>query len=207
MKLVETAQLAGDLEKGLGEVHWAMKGIYPWLRLRTSVGAVTSLAVSQILREQGYNVELVVSQPELFIDPEMQHVIPVVHENGVDTIIDSTYSQFLEYAGLYFGYVMFGGKNDYPEEKITSFEVGEAQKVVTRLSLLARYVMDHYEPVDEMPFPRIEFLGFTDEQIEATLAAIWNPDNFVEFTPSNDTLEASKKLAEFIVPEHIKLVA
>ena len=63
MKLVETEQLAGDLEKGLGEVHWAMKGIYPWLRLRTSVCAVTSLAVSQGLRQQGYDVELVAFTP------------------------------------------------------------------------------------------------------------------------------------------------
>ena len=67
--------------------------------------------------------------------------------------------------------------------------------------------MDHYEPVDEMPFPRIEILGFTAKQIEANLNAIWNSDNFVAFMPSNDTLEASKKHAEFIVPEHIKLVA
>jgi len=207
MKLVETEPLAQDLEKGLGEVHWLMKSIYPWLRLRMSVCAITSIAVSERLREQGHDVELFVSQPKLDIDPTMRHVIPVVHQDGTDTVIDSTYSQFLEYAGLHSGYVMLGGKDSYPTEKIAAFELGRSEEIVTRLSLVSRQVMDHYEPIDDIPYPVIEFTHLNDEEIEANLAEIWNPNNFSEFIPTDETAQVGKKLASFILPQHVNLVA
>ncbi|MDB5179407.1 MAG: hypothetical protein JWN12_39 [Candidatus Saccharibacteria bacterium] len=207
MKLVETNSFARDLEQGLGDAHWLFKAIDPQLRLRTSVCGVTSTAITEHLLRQGYDAETVISTPNLSVDPTMKHVVSIVHSEGEDIVIDGTYSQFLAYAGLHFGYVMMGGKDFYPKEKIESFDMNESEGVVTKLSLLSRYVLDHYEPLPDHLDSRMEFAFLTDEEIKAELSEIWNPDNFDTFEPSPDTLQAALTIARRIVPEHVKLVA
>ena len=208
MKLVETASLATDLEKGLGETHWLFKSFNPALRLRMEgVCGVASLAITEHLRQQGHEVDIVMSHPNLPIDPHMRHVFAIVRDGGDGTIIDSSYTQFLGYAGLTPGYVMFGGEDRYPGSKIESFGVGEEREVVDRLTLIARHVIDHRLNSKASHFEQPEFQDMSDEGIYDTLSEIWNPSNFEVYEPSDELLAGGKKLASFILPEHINLVA
>jgi hypothetical protein len=205
MKLVETNPLAENLEKGLGEIHWLFKGIYPKLRLRMEGSCgVASLAIAEHLREQGQQAELIISTPELSIDSYRRHVFLLVE----GTVIDPAYSQFLGYAGLTPGYVMFGGKDYFPNPKIESFKLEEARKIADRLTLISQYVLNHLDQsIEEQMFGTPEFVGMEDEEMNAIFSEIWNPDNFDTYEPEEHMVEAGAKLAQFIVPEHVKLVA
>lgn len=209
MKLVETEPLAADLEKGLGEAHWMFNAFYPKLRLRMEgTCGVASLAITQHLLEQGYDAETVISAPKLSVDPEMRHVFTIVNDGGPGVIIDSGYTQFLEFAGLTAGYVMLGGKDYFPDPKIESFEVGNTQPVVERLTRIAEYVLDHRdETIDEQMFRTPEFEGMPVPEMSSVFSEIWNPDHFDTYKPTEYMAEAGAKLAHFVVPEHVKLVA
>jgi len=206
MKLTHAEALAADIEHGLGEVDWMSRSLPSRLRLSQNICGIVSIALSEQLRQQGYDVELVLSVPEIKADPLMQHVVPVVHHEGIDTIIDATYTQFLEFAGLHPGYVMFGGEDSYPDGKIVTFEVGSSEDVVTQLTTLSRQVMNNYKLIPEV-YPSMEFKHFNNNEIAAQLTQIWNPDNFTEFTPRVETTQVGQKLASFILPEHVHLVA
>jgi len=204
MKLVETESLAADLEVGLGEVHWLLGGINREARLGMAVCGIVSVALSEALAAQEIEHELVISKPKLDVDPDKEHVFVLLKD---DTIIDATYAQFYEYAGLNPGYISMSGRTRFfPHEKIATFPIGEHQKLVTQMSLRARYFMDHYEPVNELAFQRIDFKDLDEEQIAEQYAQIWEPDNIELFIPSDPTSEAGKRLADFILPEHVKLV-
>ena len=206
MKLAHPEALTNDLEKGLGEVDWFSESLPTALRLRQSVCGIVSIALSEQLRQQGYDVQLVLSNPEIKADPRMQHVVPIVHHEGVDTIIDATYTQFLELSGLHPGYIMFGGEDSYPDEKIATFEVGNSVDVVTQLTKLSRQVMDNYRHIPKV-YPTMEFKHFNNEEIAGQLTQIWNPENFIEYSPTSATQVVGEKLAKFITPQHVNLVA
>jgi hypothetical protein len=205
MKLVETGRLAEGLEKGLGETHYLFKGFYPKLRLRMEGACgVASLAIAQHLREQGQQPELVISTPELSIDSNRRHVFLLVG----GTVIDPSYSQFLGYAGLTPGYVMFGGKDDFPTPKIESFKLEESRNIVNRLTRISQHILDHLDKdVEKQLFGTPEFVGMDEAEMGAIFSEIWNPDNFDTYEPQEYMVEAGTKLAQFIVPEHVKLVA
>ncbi|MBC7459190.1 hypothetical protein H7200_00535 [Candidatus Saccharibacteria bacterium] len=47
----------------------------------------------------------------------------------------------------------------------------------------------------------------SDEETYDVLSQIWNPNNFDDYEPSDETIASAKKLASFILPQHIRLVA
>jgi hypothetical protein len=207
MKLVETGPLADDLETGLGEVHWLLGGINKNARLGMAVCGIVSVALSEILKSQAIHHELVLSKPKLDVDIEKEHVFVVIDDGRDGTVVDATYAQFYDYAGLTPAYVSMSGRSRFfPHEKIASFTVGKHHAIVQQMSLRARYFMNHYEPVDGI-YPRIDFKDLDEEQIAEQYARIWTPENLKPFTPTEATVGAGKKLAEFILPEHVKLVA
>jgi hypothetical protein len=208
MKLVETGPLAEDLEIGLGEVHWLLGGINKDARLGMAVCGIVSIALSESLTQQGIAHELVLSKPNLAVDPEKEHVFLVLEDGANGTVVDATCAQFYDYAGLTPGYISMSGRSRFfPHEKIASFPVGEHHGLVQRMSLQARYFMNHYEPVDELPFQNINFKDFDEDQIAEQCSRIWMPENIEPFTPTEQTEEAGRRLAAFILPEHVKLVA
>jgi hypothetical protein len=208
MKLVETGPLAKDLEIGLGEVHWLLGGINKDARLGMAVCGIVSIALSHTLSSQGIEHELVISKPNLDVDPDKEHVFLVLEDGNSGTIIDATYAQFYDYAGLNPGYISMSGRSRFfPHEKIVSFPVGEHQRLVQQMSLQARYFINHYEPVDDLSFQKIDFKDFDEDQIAEQYSRIWMPENIEHFVPTVQTEEAGKRLAAFIVPGHVKLVA
>jgi hypothetical protein len=210
MKLVETDALVTDLEYGLGEVDEHTRAFPASLRLRTGVCALTSIAIADHLLERGVLAHVIVSRPNLDIGPELQHAMVLAHHEGQTGVIDPTYTQFLKYAGLDPSYVVHGGLDAYPTDKIASFNANEDHKVVTQLSLITEYFMKRYKPIANFPYTSgrsMRFEGMNDEQVEARLSEIWNPANWRHFEPSERTLDAGKNLSRFILPGHVKLVA
>ena len=208
MKLIETAPLAQDLERGLGEVHPLLAGINSEARLGMAVCGIVSVALSETLTKKDVDHELVISKPQLEVDPHKEHVFVVVKEGGDETVIDATYAQFYDYAGVSPGFLSMSGRSRFNfSEKIISFPLGAHDKVVERMSLQAKYFVNHYVPTDELPFQRIDFKDMDEDEIAGNYARIWEPERLEPFVPTDFTRQAGEKLASFIVAEHVKLVA
>ena len=207
MKLIDTEYMVKDLEKGIGDAHWIYNAFAPSLRLRSPVCGLTSTAMSEHLRQQGFDVEMVVSTPRLSADPEMQHVVSLLHHDGEDIVIDGTYSQFLSYSGLTPAYVMNGGMNQYPQQKIASYILQEPEELIDTLVSASREVIDTYNPIIMPYFSARAFKDLSNGEIRYELGKIWDPNNFDTFKPTQDTLRAGIKIARSIVPRHVKLVA
>ncbi|MGH7218091.1 MAG: hypothetical protein ACREGE_01420 [Candidatus Microsaccharimonas sp.] len=206
MELANKDRVAADLEQGLGEIHWIARGFHSSLRLRMAVCGLTSIALAEKFAENNYDVELVVSSPNIPGDPETQHVLPVVRHKGQDVLVDATYSQFMEYVGLTPGYVVFGGEDLYPKDKIRIIGEGESDAVATELRTASQYFLKNRQPIPEIDWKGSVFDGVSEEDQEALLRTIWNENNFDTFTPDKQTLEAGRKLAKFITTEHVRLV-
>ncbi len=206
MELADKDGVTTNLERGLGEIHWVANGFYPSLRLRMPVCGLVSIALADRLVENGYDTELVISSPGVPRDEEKQHVMPLVHYKGQNVLIDATYSQFMEYAGLTPGYVMFGGQDLYPKEKIRLIEFGESGEAAAHLQSASQYFLDNREPIAEIDWKRNVFDNVSEDEQRARLRAIWNEENFDTFTPDKQTIEAGRKLAQFITAEQVQLV-
>ena len=210
MKLVETEVLARDLEQGLGEIYEGTRAFPPALRLRMGVCAVTSIAIAEHLLERGELAQVIVSRPNLDIDPDLEHVMVLTLHEGEIGVIDPTYTQFLKYAGLDPNYVFHGGIDAFPDAKIASFTTEQEQPVVTQLSLISEYFMKRYTPIEDgfyVSGRSMGFEGMDDVMMEARLSEIWNPLNWRNYAPTSETLDAGKRLSRFILPGHVKLVA
>ncbi len=208
MKLQHPDLLANDLEAGLGEIHPFMQSVEASLRLRMEGACgINSIAVAERLTQLGYEVDLVISEPRIDVAPDMQHVLAIVHGTQTETTIDTSYSQFLQYAGLSSGYVAFGGKDYFPEQKIVTFETGDSSGLVHTMAQRALYFMNVREDITELQHHTPEFASLNLEEISAVYASIWDPAYYDVFQPTKGTIEAGKRLARYIVPEHVRLIA
>ena len=207
MRIQQPERLAEDIESGLGELHWLFDRMEPSMRLR-SEGAcgVGSLAVAQHFREQGYSVDLVISTPRLWIDPDMQHVLSIVHSDDGELMVDVSFSQFLGYAGMSEGYVQQGGENLFPDFKIAQIHDGDTDALVSLMTEQAVLSVEQYNAPDQW-FRKLEMEGLKEDDIRAIYSAIWDPAYFDVYQPTELTQQAGKKLAGFILPEHVRLVA
>ncbi len=208
MRLSHEQEVVRGLERGLGEAHWLFDATQPDLRLRMEGACgITTIAISERLNKEGASARMVLSSPNLAIDPGMHHVMTLVDVEGNDYIVDANYSSFLAYAGLFPGYVTFGGANRFPERKIAVFRPDDRGMIVEELAGIAQDFLLSREYIEKLQLHRPEFQTATPEQIVDTYDAIWNPDNFSEYQPTAVTLEAGRKLAAFITPGQVKLVA
>lgn len=206
MRLQSPDRLAEDIEAGLGELHWLYDRIEPSMRLRSEgVCGVASLAVAQHFRQQGRDVELIISSPRVWVDEEMRHVFPLVRSEQSDLALDLSFTQFLSYAGMSPGYVANGGEDLFPELKFAHIHDGDASAYVDIMTTIALDSMSRYEAPDPW-FRAYEFEGMNEQEIRATYAAIWDPAYFDVYRPSARTLEAGRQLAALILPEHARLV-
>ncbi|RWZ78157.1 MAG: hypothetical protein EOT05_00045 [Candidatus Microsaccharimonas sossegonensis] len=205
MKLVEAEPLAKDLEKGLGEVHDLLSAFNPEYRLSMGICGIVTVALSEKLDQLSVEHHLVETTLEIDSDYQEAHDFIILED---DTILDATYTSLYKYVGLTAGYLSMSGRGRlFPKQKIVTLPVGEHELLARQMGLQARYFMDHYIPIDEVPQGRIIFEGKNEEEIAEAYAPVWDPENFSEYAPSKPTIEIGTKLAQFIVPEHIKLVA
>lgn len=208
----DTEQLEARLEQGLGDVYeGGLFSLRQDLRLRLrGVCGVASIATQFVLHEQGIQSELVLSQPKLPFDEAADHVFVLV--DG-ETIIDPSYSQFIEYAGVTPHDVARGAapEDTYPQRKIEQFNTSEAggiARVLAGASLRAMEVgvvpFDHF---DRRLFARPELEGMSEDEIAAHFTAIWNPENFTEYDPSRLTVHYGRQLGWYAVARNAGLIA
>jgi hypothetical protein len=204
MRLANEELLASSLEEGLGEIDWLCERINPHMRLRmVGVCGLVSAAIAEHIEGS----RLVVSQPELSVDPTMNHVVAIVPTDENQLMIDASYTQFLSYAGLTPGYIHHGGVDTFPKEKIAAFEYGRQHNVVKQLTRSARIAIDGYvAPDDKYYNPRVEFKSFTDDEIHEQYDAIWNPKFFTDFSISHEQKVLAERLASYIPSHALELV-
>ena len=199
--------LVDDLERGLGDVHWLAAAYDPSLRLRLPVCGITSYALTAAFRSIGVAAEAIESSPELSGDSDSKHVFVSVETDLGEYIVDPTYSQYLDAVGLSPGYVIFGGENLFPERKIAVFPVGEGYSLAENLASASVHFRKHRTEINEyLGVHSMEHMNH--DELVAQFSKIWNPDNFNRFTPREpEVSEVGQRLARFILPEHIRLVA
>jgi len=198
MEIIQNIEsLENKLEQGLGHVYkGGLFSLPPELRLRMGVCGIASIAVQEILRDEGVSSQLVLSQPKLPVDETMDHVFVMVD----DTVIDPTYSQFVQYAGVLPYDVARGDADDiYPERKIEQFNLHAPQRVVRNLAYAAeralsfRPIYDHY---DLRNFTSPAFEGLPLDDMSTILERIWTPAYFSDYTPTVETKNEGVRLAQ-----------
>ncbi len=184
---VDIEKLTYGLEKGIGKTRTPFASIEREQRLRiTACGLVSSAIHAYALRE-GIPSRLVISNPNLPFDPEMQHVVPLLGESEDNpTAVDASPSQFFTYVGLILAYERATGETLFPPEKILSFELAERQLIVEWLTGAAV----RFQKINRRPKGKYGFeLGdgpladSSETTIRAAYAKIWDPANFSSWTP------------------------
>lgn len=207
MRLKNEMALADDLERGLGDVHWLAGAYDQSLRLRLPMCGITSVALTEAFRAVGVDAVAIESSPELTGENDAKHVfVSVDTENGT-YIVDPTYSQYLDAVGLSPGYVIFGGEDLFPERKIAVFKFDDGDIIARDLADATAHFREQRQEIDEyLGVHSMETLSH-DELIEQ-FSKIWNPENFDTFIPREpEVTQVGQRLAQFIVPAHVELVA
>lgn len=208
MKVSQETQLASQLEMGLGEYHWLAAAYDPSLRLRLSVCGMTTLALVNALQRDGFNAQAIISHPKIPSDTDMRHVFAQVEQHGETYIVDPTYSQFLDLAGLSPGYVVFGGEDAFPEKKIEVFKPEDRQRVAEVLARTAISFRMIRKPIDELQYATYPMEDYTYDEMVEEFSEIWNPMYFDPFVSNEpEMVKIVPKLASKITTEHIRLVA
>ncbi len=205
MRLENPELLASSLEDALGEYHWVSKNTDPHMRLRdVGVCGLVSAAIAENI--DGATLKL--SRPKITRDPTMRHLVASVPHEGEDVIIDASYTQFLVYAGLTPGYIVYGGADTFPEQKIATFKLGEHHETVLQLARHARIAIDTYErPADKYYNPNGGiFKQYSDEAIIHEYNKIWLPSNLEDFSvPTGETAKV-RAIAARIPAEALRIV-
>lgn len=197
--------MAESLERGLGEMDpQLLAAFHPRDRLAVGVCGIVSVAISHYLSEHDVHNRMVLSNPQLDIDPDLRHAAVVLEEGGADTIIDATYTQFYGYAGL--SPALKAELPQFPRKKIVQFPLGEHQQLVQNMSEQASGLITHLGGQRSPQHRAPEFTGMNRHQIASILDSIWSPENLTSFQPSFETMEAGKHLARFILPKRPTLV-
>jgi hypothetical protein len=207
MHLENEQALVDDLERGIGEMHWSAFAYPASVRLRLALCAETNLALDEAYRDIGVVAEPIESWPHFAVEPTSKHVFEVVTTEQGKFIVDPTYSQFLDMTGLSPEYVLFGGEDLYPKKKIAVFPYNDGEQIAQEMvdAVVAfreqRKDIYGYEGAYRME-------DFTPDQLFAEYSKIWDPNNFEAYVPKEpETIAMAHRFAQFIVPEHVKLVA
>lgn len=204
--IVDKEKLAHGLERGIGAANDIYESIPRKYRLRTTVCGIASTAIRDYTRREGIPSRLVASRPQLEFDPRMGHAMPLIGAEGDPdpTVIDASYSQFLSYAGLHWGYEVITGTKEFPPEKIMVFKLAQRALVINHLTERAlEFQRKNMRPKDLGLGVSIELgKGPLDSADEATIRAaysrIWSPIYFYPWRPSRTTADQARKISEHI---------
>lgn len=190
--IVDREKLADGLKRGIGYTDTIFAdGPYEY-RLRYTACGLVSSAIHQYCLVQDIPSRLMISSPNLAIDPDMQHVIPVVGETVEQgRVIDASFSQFLGYVGLNWGYEEDTGHKAFPSEEIIDFNFMEHEVIASWLADLAAAFTPVrirepavYEDYILYRFGEGPLSSADKEAINQVYSAIWNPANMQVWHPS-----------------------
>lgn len=208
MRLHDEPGLARDLETGLGEFHWLAAAYPPSLRLRLTVCGLSTLALVEAMRLNGMDAEPIISTPNIPSDPGASHVFARLSIGNEAYLIDPTYSQFLDMTGLSPGYVVFGGEDLFPSQKVEVFKEEERHRIAAILAQAAVHFRMVRVPLSELQNSTYRMNEHTYDEMIEEFSEIWNPDHFDTFESSEAEMKAIiPRFAQMILPEHVRLVA
>ncbi len=204
--VVDNEKLAWGLERGIGKTRTIFSVLPASQRLRmTPCGLVSSAIHAYAVRENIPSC-LVLSRPNLHIDPLMEHVVPLLGEfENNPTVVDASPSQFLMYAGISLAYEKETGDVVFPPEKVLSFTLAERQIIVSWLVNAAT----SFQKVNKRPVGGrfgVQLgegpLATNSEAImRATYGRIWDPVNFTAWT-SPARVQEDGRVASLSIPKN-----
>lgn len=199
--IVDTEKLEYGLERGIGKSDTIYAAREPKYRLRYSPCGLVSSGIYEYLAQEGIPAKQVISSPNLTIDPEMRHVMPVVGANIDPTIVDAAFSQFLGYVGIMGRYEELTGKRAFPDEKIIDFPLSRHSEVSEWLTMIAtQFLGTRLQPLDDLGMKLIEgrLENASVQEIRQAYEAIWDPANFEDWHPPERVVNHGKQISRFI---------
>ena len=191
---IDHEKLAYGLEQGIGNTGAPVASLPADERLRMAPCGLVSSAIHQYAQREGIASRLGISSPKLSFHPEMQHVIAILGEDSDSVCVDASPSQFLMYAGLAVAYERYYKAKFFPPEKIISFKLDEAQIAVDWLTKHAVA----FQKINTRPSDTFGLLGTgpladsSETTMREAYGQIYNPDNFVDWTPPPQVQEHSR---------------
>src|ERR1700741_2336071 len=142
--VIDNEKLAYGLELGIGHTRTIFAGLPSNMRVRGSSCGLVSTAIYEYAQREDIPVELLISNPGLSFDADLQHVVVGVGEAGPNQrIVDASYSQFLGHVGLTIGYVQNLGEDVFPPQKVLDFELSERDVISDWLTVISVAFREH----------------------------------------------------------------
>lgn len=159
-------------------------------------------------QDMGYSAETVISKPKLEFDPNLEHVMTVIHDQpGDPLVIDPTWGQFLYYIGYDNAYDKLTGRQVFPNysDQIMTYRMSnrsEAVRKFARSAFMFKQVEQSFineaVPAD-IDGDRVS-LGVnwlptvrTEEQLIEAFDPVWNPSNFSPFEAGGMMLKLGRE--------------
>lgn len=200
--VVDEEKLAYGLKRGIGQSNTLFRSLEDKNKLRASPCGLVSSAIHQYLIHAGLPSRLLISTPKLACDPEMQHCFNVVGTSpDTELVVDASYSQFLGYVGLHYGYERITGYNHFPKEEIIDFRLSKSYLVAEWLTTVAtKFQRKNVHPLNRWGLDAgggpLE--GASHAVIYDNFSQIWDRAKMAEWTPPeyvvNDGLELAKHI-------------
>ena len=204
--VIDTEKLEHGLEEGVLRGDVSFRG---WMERKevlrmVSCGLVTS-AIGAYLRQNDIPHQLLLSDPQLSIDPGMRHTFPLVGKQGEGEVVDASYSQFFQYVGMSVMHEKRMGIPLFPQKKVLHFPLRQREEAVDWVALWAvgfRDIKQHTEiDWDDPVIGPLENASRT--AIFATISEIWNPEYFEPFSPSERVVQDGEIVARHIPKDAI----
>ena len=209
--LVDTEKLAYGLKRGIAETDTIYSAGPEEYMLRYTACGLVSSAIYQYCKREGIPSGFRISSPNLPFDSSMHHVVPIVGESGGDaTVVDASYSQFLGYVGLHWGYETTSGAKAFPEEEIIDFRISETENMVDWLTSVAvQFQERNRRPCTEYGYDqgRGPLVIAERRVIKGVFNQIWNPANLKAWEPPERVLRDGQIVASRIDPGAITITA
>ncbi|OGL39644.1 hypothetical protein A3J32_02045 [Candidatus Saccharibacteria bacterium RIFCSPLOWO2_02_FULL_46_7] len=200
--VVDTEKLAYGLERGIGHSDTIFSAAPIEFRLRCSPCGLVSSAINAYARRRDIPIQLMINSPNLAFDPEMQHVLPFLGEPSQELlVIDASFSLFLGYVGLGWGYETATGTKAFPPEKIIEFKLSERDIVIDWLTTVAvEFQKRNCRPKTDDGYD----LGSgplaiaTPGVIKSVYSQIYGSQNYVPWTPPDYVLKHGETVSKYI---------
>ncbi|HUD03415.1 MAG TPA: hypothetical protein VMR51_01385 [Patescibacteria group bacterium] len=136
---IDNERLAVNLEKGIGYVDKRF-GAIGWpekYRLRVPYCGLTSVATHEYFKSLRVPSTVLYGKIDTGVGEEIEHCVNQIDLDGNRYVIDCTYSQFLNLAGLIPGHAMLIGNEVYPDARVEVFYPEESHNVADKLAKAA----------------------------------------------------------------------
>lgn len=204
--VIDKEKLGHGLKRGIGKTDTIFAdGPFDY-RLRYTACGLVSSAIYQYCLSQDIPSTLMISAPNLAIEPNMQHVVPVLGEKQANgRVVDASFSQFLGYVGLSWGYERATGHQAFPQEEIIDFNFSEHQIMADWLAQIAAdFVPTKVRPPayydDDMEYwlGKGPLSGADKSVIAKVYSDIWNPKNMQVWQPPDRVINHGRIAASCI---------